>query len=227
MGATGAQRGGEGLTVLREDIADRAAALVAQSVPGADHAIVIVADGRRLPVVGASSEPARHIGGLLLALGEDGAPPAIRDALHVDESDLSGTPMWPQGAATLEGVGIGGLVGRRLLVGARRVGFLAAVSERPGALSGYDPERLDTFAEVLAGWIVASEQDTVLQQLHSALKSSRTIGQAVGLLMGREGILGDEAFALMRGVSNDTNTSVRDVAAGIIDAHEDDIRSQR
>jgi len=54
-------------------------------------------------------------------------------------------------------------------------------------------------------------------QLNEALKSRDTIGQAKGILMEREGITDEEAFEMLKKISQTTNVKLRDVAQGVIE----------
>ncbi|MGL5859667.1 MAG: ANTAR domain-containing protein, partial [Phycicoccus sp.] len=53
-------------------------------------------------------------------------------------------------------------------------------------------------------------------QLKAALASRAGIGQAVGILMAHHGCGADDAFAMLRKASNDTNVRLADLAATIV-----------
>jgi AmiR/NasT family two-component response regulator len=53
-------------------------------------------------------------------------------------------------------------------------------------------------------------------QLEEALSSRSVIDQALGILMAQQRCTADEALALLRSHSQNTNRRVRDVAAGLI-----------
>jgi hypothetical protein len=57
------------------------------------------------------------------------------------------------------------------------------------------------------------------EQLRRAIDTRDTIGQAKGLVMHRFGIDADHAFALLRRLSQSTNTPVRDLACEIVAVH--------
>jgi len=61
-----------------------------------------------------------------------------------------------------------------------------------------------------------SEQTDLVAGLRQATESHSRIGQAVGILIVRDGVGADEAFARLRRMSNDTNRKLRDVAAAIV-----------
>lgn len=51
------------------------------------------------------------------------------------------------------------------------------------------------------------------EHLEQALKSSRTIGAAIGLLMGRRNLDGETALAVLKQVSQNSNRKMRESAA--------------
>lgn len=53
-------------------------------------------------------------------------------------------------------------------------------------------------------------------QLNEALQSRDMIGQAKGILMEREGLTDQEAFDMLRTISQNTNVKLRDIAERLI-----------
>lgn len=63
----------------------------------------------------------------------------------------------------------------------------------------------------------ALEDSTILEgQLREALESRDVVGQATGMLMDREGVHADEAFEMLRVISERFDIEVREVAALLI-----------
>jgi AmiR/NasT family two-component response regulator len=55
------------------------------------------------------------------------------------------------------------------------------------------------------------------EQMGDALRSSREIGMAIGVLMGRSGVTQDEAFVSLRRASQHLHRKLREVAAEVVD----------
>lgn len=55
-----------------------------------------------------------------------------------------------------------------------------------------------------------------VEQLQTALRTSRIIGQAIGIVMTRRFVTQDEAFTLLRRASNNTNRKLREIAEDIV-----------
>jgi AmiR/NasT family two-component response regulator len=60
----------------------------------------------------------------------------------------------------------------------------------------------------------------VHDQLRDALRTREVIGEAKGILMERESISRDEAFNLLRHLSQSANVKLRDVAWRVVDSTE-------
>lgn len=65
------------------------------------------------------------------------------------------------------------------------------------------------------------------EQLKQALETRDVIGQAKGILMEREGLSGDEAFAVLRQVSQTSNRKLREVAQRFVQTTEEKGRQRR
>ena len=52
--------------------------------------------------------------------------------------------------------------------------------------------------------------------MEEALKSSRIIGAAIGVVMASRGVSDAEAFAILKKASNDSNRKLRELAADLL-----------
>jgi hypothetical protein len=59
-----------------------------------------------------------------------------------------------------------------------------------------------------------------VEDLERALRTSRTIGAAIGIVMSSRSTTQDEAFALLRSASQRSNRKLRDLAADIVHARD-------
>ncbi|MHB1534649.1 MAG: ANTAR domain-containing protein [Acidimicrobiales bacterium] len=87
--------------------------------------------------------------------------------------------------------------------------FEASTVESARALAGQA-------AVVLANAAALTSAELSNQHLQQALASRDLIGQAKGILMAREGISDDEAFASLRQLSQRSGRKLRDVAAAVV-----------
>ena len=82
---------------------------------------------------------------------------------------------------------------------------------------------IEARARVDRDMIAELHRDGVLSREHAAqmevaLKSSRTIGAAIGLIMASRQVGEDEAFTILKRASQDSNRKLRDLAADLVDS---------
>jgi hypothetical protein len=71
----------------------------------------------------------------------------------------------------------------------------------------------DMISELQSDGVLGQEHQT---QMEEALKSSRTIGAAIGLIMASRHVTEVEAFAVLRTASRNSNRKLRDLAAELV-----------
>ncbi len=82
-------------------------------------------------------------------------------------------------------------------------------------------DRIEANSQFDRDLIAELQRDGLLTQEHSAqmeeaLKSSRIIGAAIGVVMASRGVSDAEAFAILTKASNDSNRKLRDLAADLL-----------
>ncbi|EYT82417.1 GAF and ANTAR domain-containing protein [Streptomyces andamanensis] len=153
--------------------------------------------------------------------GELGEGPCFDAARRVNGdrvfriTDLSQPqPDWPRYGPAARELGIGSMMGFLLYTEDEDFGALDCYSRRPGA---FTPE------SETAGWLLASHAAVALSgartvdQLEHALETRHAIGEAMGILRERHRLSEDDAFAVLRRISQHHNVKLRDVAQNIRD----------
>jgi hypothetical protein len=118
-------------------------------------------------------------------------------------------PAWPRFGAAARGLGIGSMTGVLLYTHDKDFGALNLYARRPGA---FDQDI------ATAGWLLASHAAVALadartiDQLEQAMQTRHAIGEAMGILMERHRLSEDEAFDVLRRISQQHNVKLRDVA---------------
>lgn len=125
---------------------------------------------------------------------------------------------WPRYAAAARDLGIGSMTGVLLYTHDEDFGALNLYARRPGTF-GKDIET--------AGWMLASHAAVALadartiDQLEDAMRTRHAIGEAMGILMERHKLSEDDAFDVLRRISQEHNIKLRDVAQHVrIDHNE-------
>jgi hypothetical protein len=100
----------------------------------------------------------------------------------------------------------------------RRVGAnhadISALSERADASEAQASIDRAMLAELQADGVLSREH---AEQMDEALRSSRIIGAALGMIMAGRLVTQDEAFAILKEASQRTNRKLRDLAAEIVE----------
>ena len=88
-----------------------------------------------------------------------------------------------------------------------------ASDERADAAEAQAAIDRDMIADLQRDGVLSEEHAA---QMEDALKSSRTIGAAVGMIMASRDLAEDEAFAVLRTASQKSNRKLRDLAAELV-----------
>ena len=146
---------------------------------------------------------------------------AWQDNVVVRVDDLSTDGRWPRWAPAAVAMGLKSSLSAPLRVRKEAIGAIKVYSDEAAAYDDADEPVLqmlsDQAAIVLAnvqGYVEAQE---VSEQLKEALLSRDTIGQAKGILMEREKIDDEAAFAMLRQASQARNIKLRDIAQAIVE----------
>jgi GAF domain-containing protein len=154
---------------------------------------------------------------------ETGDGPCLRAARTGEEIRIDEMPAerrWPEFADRAASLGIMSSLSLPLIADGRPAGALNWYAPRPAAFGEQERARARNFAENASGALtlalrMASCND-LTDQLRSSMASRAVIDQALGVIMATERCPQDKAFAMLRSVSQNTNTKLRDVAATIV-----------
>jgi GAF domain-containing protein len=207
-----------------DQVLSRVADLARRTLPGASEVSVTL-------IRGSDAHTAAYTGPLALTLDEwqydHGSGPcldAAAAAATMSVPNMTKETRWRDWANQAADAG----AGSSLSIG------LPVQEEVTGALNVYsvDPEAFDddavALAQTFAGYAAVALANahiydttaTLAQQLRAAMESRAIIEQAKGIIMGQRRCTAEEAFTLLRKVSQDSNRKLRDVATALVaEAH--------
>ena len=135
--------------------------------------------------------------------------------------DLGAEYRWPEYRGRALELGLWSVIGVPMRAWGQTIGVLDLYRESSGVWSEDDLDAAEIMTSMGAGYILhanqMSAQHELADHLQIALESRDTIGQAKGILMTRLGVDADEAFAVLRARSQETNRKLRDVAALVVE----------
>jgi GAF domain-containing protein len=186
-------------------------------VPGCHHAGVTVLRRGRPETPAATDEVSAAVDRVQYETGQGPCLSAILEQPTYRTGDLAAETRWPQfSGPAVERTGVRSVLAYRLFTEADTLGALNLYSREPDAF-GDEAEAIGTILAAHAALALARarerEQITGLEQ---ALASNRAIGMAIGVLMAIRRIGQDEAFDLLRTVSQRTNRKLREIADEVV-----------
>lgn len=209
----------EGLRQTAQVVADAAVALI----PGVEQASVSLARrGVGIDTLAASGDLPLRADAAQVEAGEG---PCIEAAWEHDIARLNDTRtdrQWPVFSRRAHDLGVASMLSVQLSLPQREDGDtrIGAVNTYAGVPDAFD-HVADHIALVLAVHAaVGIGQAEREEQLRVALDSRDVIGQAKGLIMAQQGVSAGTAFDLLVRQSRDSNTRLRDLAQGVVEAHE-------
>ena len=206
-----------------DDVVDGALGLVVAlaraTVGAADGVSVSMHRHGRLSTVAGSDQTILEMDALQYASGEGPCVDASAAGRCFHAEALDQESRWPRFTPQARALGINAILSSPLLAEDRPVGALNIYSRTASAFTLKDQELASIFAteasRLLGRARVVATHDQLSERLTRALHTRRSIAQAQGVLMEREGIGPDEAYTLLRRFSRETNQPLRERAADI------------
>jgi len=202
---------------------DAITAFARDMVPGCQMASVSVGRGGRFSTPSATEETVLRVDDIQYELGSGPCVDAIQTDTIFNVADLQTDKRWPTFARRAhETHGIVSVLSIRLYV-EDDVDLVAGLNMYSRELSAFG-EASELVGVLLAthgalAMANASARDKV-ENLNAALKTSRDIGVAMGVLMATYKVTRDEAFNLLRLASHGLHRKLADVAITVADTGE-------
>jgi GAF domain-containing protein len=131
--------------------------------------------------------------------------------------DVATDERWPDWRSVAANAGIGSALHVPMKVNDHTTGVLSLFNAEPNAFT-VDDEAIAHILARHASVAVATARHEV--SMAQAVDARKLVGQAMGILMERFDLDGDQAFAVLRRYSQDTNTKLRDVAQQLIETRK-------
>ena len=170
----------------------------------------------RLSTVAASDQTIVDMDASQYATGEGPCVDASVEGRWFHVESLDTETRWPAFVPKAQTLGINAILSNPLLAEDRPVGALNIYSNRSGAFKVKDQTLAAVFATeasaVLTNAGAGVKDEQLAERLVEALHSREIISQAQGILMKRDGVPSEAAYALLRQSSRASNRTIRDLA---------------
>ncbi|HUP85370.1 MAG TPA: GAF and ANTAR domain-containing protein [Acidimicrobiales bacterium] len=201
----------------------RIVALATDTVFECDASGILVDGPNGLATAAASAPIVAALHALQVESGEGPCFDAVASQTPFYATDLARDPQWPTFARGAVALGIRSVLAYPV-VNSGRASALNLYAAMPEAFGAADRARgllLSVFAGLAIGAADELERaDAREANLRAALRTRELIGQAQGILMERERITSDQAFALLRDSSQYLNVKLREVAQNLVETGE-------
>ncbi|SDE99981.1 GAF domain-containing protein [Mycolicibacterium neoaurum] len=197
-----------------DDVLRDVTSAAVELIPEADTAgILLIGKDSKYESLATTSDLPNKLDELQVTFGEGPCMQAALDDVVVRTDDFRNEPRWPKYSPAALEHGVRSGLSFKLYTANRTAGALNLFSFHPNVWTA----RAETTGLVLAAHaaaaILASRQS---EELESAVASRDRIGQAKGIIMERFKVDDVQAFALLRKLSQDSNTKLADIAEQVI-----------
>jgi GAF domain-containing protein len=192
------------------------------TIEGCDHAAISVIHRRgSVETVAATDDVPTVVDAIQYETGEGPCLTAIYEHATYLIDDLAGERRWPEfSRRAVAQTGVRCMLSFRLFLQGNTIGALNMYSRHPAAFDEHGCAVGTILAAHAAIAMSAAREHQRAEQLEEALRSSREIGMAIGVLMSGGKIAQDEAFAQLRRASQNLHRKLRQVATEVVDTGE-------
>lgn len=219
------------LSATPADVFNVLTEIAVDRVPGAHAASVTTLRRGKFTTVGATDERARRADALQYDLGSGPCVDAILDQALYRPDDLRHDHRWPEyGRRVSAELGWSSMLSYRLgsdLVDGEMIAGLNIYSAQASAFDDLAVRTGLLLATHGALLMAATTHRDRAEHLDRALRNSRDIGVAIGVLMATHKLTRDQAFDLLRVASQNSNRKISDIAAEVGDTGHLDLRPHR
>jgi GAF domain-containing protein len=193
---------------------DKVVLVATEMIQGCDLVGISVVRPGGIDTPAGSDEALNRIDELQFTLKEGPCFDALHNQETVVSRDLATDSRWPRwGPLVAKEIGVVSIASYRLFTTADTLGALNLYSRRPDAFDTDDIYNGQALAAHVAVALAASQN---VAHLELAVVNRTVIGQAEGILMERFQIPADQAFAVLRRVSQHRNVKLNQVAEELV-----------
>ena len=201
---------------------DKMCQLLVETVDGCDHAVVTVVRNQILDSPASNDDVGPAVDAIQLEVDEGPCLEAIRGHYTVVTDDLSSEPRWPRfSRRVVESTGVRSMLAFRLSVADDTLGSLNLYSKYPSAFTEESIAVGTIFAAHASVALRAAQTKEDLARLREAVEARALVAQALGILMGRQGISSQAAMQILHRGAERLEIELRELARRVI-AREDD-----
>ena len=193
---------------------DKVVLVATEIIHGCDLVGISIVHGNRIHTPAGSDETLNRIDELQFTLREGPCFDALQTNEVVISHDLATDERWPRwGPLVAREIGVVCILSYRLFTTEHTLGAMNLYSLRPDA---FDADDINNGLALAAHVGVALATSQTAEHLELAISNRTVIARAEGILMERFGIPPEQAFAVLRRVSQRRNVKLNRVAENLV-----------
>jgi transcriptional regulator with GAF, ATPase, and Fis domain len=197
---------------------DKIVHLAVENLNACEYAGISLVEGRSITSPASSNDVPRILDGLQSEFDEGPCIDAIREHEVFHTGNLAAEDRWPQFSTRAnQETGVTSILSLRLFIKDNTMGSLNLYSTRHDAFDDTDVALGSVFAAHAAVAMSAAEHN---KNLERKADSRDIIGRAKGILMARQHITDEEAFAVLRRASQRLNIKLAEIAQRVASSTE-------
>ncbi|HUY07031.1 MAG TPA: GAF and ANTAR domain-containing protein [Acidimicrobiales bacterium] len=197
--------------------------LSVSTIEGCEFASISLVEGDTVPSSIYPDAKVIEIREIQRRLGEGPSIDATTQQVTFYAAELGSDERWPRFGPEVASLGVHSMLALPLAAEGTR-GCLNLYASRSAAFDITDRARgllLASIAALASSFArIHEDEERRAENLHAALATRELIGQAQGILIERERITADQAFAILRQASQHLNVKLREVAQRLVDTGE-------
>lgn len=203
-----------------DETMQRVAKLAVEAIDGAEECCISlgIRDDKDLKPLSATDEIGYKIDDLQREMGEGPCLSSIEDRATFRIPVMSEDSTWPKfSRRAADETGIKSMVSYVLRLSDTETGAMNLLSRQD---HGFSDEDIDTgvlFAALVAIALADALDEREVAQLKEGMKTREVIGQAIGILMAARRVSAEEAFEILKNVSQTSNVKLREIAARLVE----------
>ena len=199
---------------------ERMAQLARATIEGCDAAGVTILENSNVSTAAATDDFTLKIDHDQYQNREGPCLQALSTQEVVVVDDIASDSRWPNFAEAAQRDGLGSVLSLPLSVRGQPIGALNLYSKTASSF-GDNSRPLGSLFAAQASVAISNAQVyasavRLAEQLRDAIKTRELIGEAKGILMAQEGVSEDEAFEMLKRVSQNQNVKLRDIAQKVV-----------
>lgn len=200
---------------------DKMCQLLVVTVDGCDHAVVTLVRDHHMHSPASSDDVGPAVDAIQFEVDDGPCVQAIKEHLTLVTDDLTTDARWPRfSRRAADATGVRSMLSLRMFVAEDTLGSLNLYAKRPRAFTEESLAVGTIFAAHASLALRAAQTKESLVQLRQVVQTRELIGQAKGIIMGRQGISAQAAMDILCRGAERLRIDLREVSRRVVEKED-------